>query len=238
VSARPTRVPAAGEPRNAEVPDHAVHPAHLIGGWPSAIFRVRNPTIETMINAASRWHRAPRLRHILAALVLACSLAPSARADGGTWIAAALGSGENIDVLRIGGGFRPCSCDWLASIGATPFAGVHVEYWNARGDRHPNDNSWNVGAVFGPRWSLAPQSVLQPFIELGLGGLAVTETRIGTRNLSTALLFDERLAAGIALDPAARYQLAVYAEHRSNGRIKTPNDGLTTYGLELRIALH
>ncbi len=191
-----------------------------------------------MNNVASCRQSAPRLRHLLAAIALACALAPPARADDRPWVAAAVGSGENIDVLRVGGGFRPCSCDWLAKIGATPFAGLHLEYWNARGDRHPNDNSWNVGAVFGPRWALAPRSVLQPFIELGLGGLAVTETHIGTRNLSTALLFDQRLAAGIALDPAARYRLAIYAEHRSNASLKSPNEGLTTYGIELRVALH
>jgi hypothetical protein len=50
------------------------------------------------------------------------------------------------------------------------------------------------------------------------------------------LLFDSRLGAGIALDPSAKYQLGAYIEHRSNARLREPNDGLTTYGLELRVA--
>ncbi|MEO8975455.1 MAG: acyloxyacyl hydrolase [Casimicrobiaceae bacterium] len=163
----------------------------------------------------------------------------AARADDAHWFSAAAGSGENIDVLRIGGGWRSdCACEWLARIGATPFFDAHVEYWNARGDRHPNDNTWNVGATAGARWLLAPRSAWQPFVEFSVGGIAVSEARIGTRDLSTALLFDERLATGIALDPAHRYQFALFAEHRSNGKIKAPNDGLTTYGIELRVGWH
>ncbi len=179
---------------------------------------------------------------VAAGFALACCLllgtTTPARADNAPWFSAAVGSGENIDVLHAGAGWQPCRCEWLARIGATSFVEAHVEYWNARGDRHPNDNLWTLGATTGPHWALAPQSRWQPFLEFGFGGLVVTETRIGTRDLSTAFLFDEKLATGIALDPAAKYQLALFAEHRSNGRIKAPNDGLTTYGIELRVGWH
>ena len=177
---------------------------------------------------------------VLALATLVCAVtSAAARADDARWVSAAVGSGENIDVLRIGGGWRPdCECDWLAKIGATPFYDAHVEYWNARGDRHPNDNTWSLGALAGAQWLLSQRSPLRPFVEFGVGAIAVSETRIGTRDLSSGVLFDERLAAGIALDPAAKYRLAVYTEHRSNGKIKPPNAGLTTYGIELRVGWH
>jgi lipid A 3-O-deacylase len=100
-----------------------------------------------------------------------------------------------------------------------------------------NDVVWDAGALAGVRWPLAARSRWQPFVELGIGAAAFTHVKIGDRNLASALLFDERLAGGLALDPAGRYQLAAYVEHRSNAGLVQPNQGLTTYGLELRVGL-
>jgi hypothetical protein len=175
---------------------------------------------------------------MLLGFFIVATSASAARAGDLRWISASVGSGENIDVLRVEGLWQPgCECAWLARIGATPMLSAHVEYWNARGDRHPNDNTWSAGVLAGAHWLLSERSRWKPYVEFGIGAIGVTDTQIGTRDLTSPILFDERLATGFALDPAGKYQLAAYAEHRSNGKIKQPNDGLTTYGLELRVAL-
>jgi lipid A 3-O-deacylase PagL len=171
-------------------------------------------------------------------LCIAIFTATCAHAEDLRWFSGALGTGQNVDVLRIGGAWQPdCTCDALATIGATPLVLGHVEYWNARGDGQSHDSSVNVGALAGARWLLPARSPWQSFIEFAFGGIAQSHVRIGARALGSMLLFDSRLGAGIALDPSGKYQLAAYIEHRSNARLREPNDGLTTYGLELRVAL-
>jgi lipid A 3-O-deacylase len=174
----------------------------------------------------------------LAALALLCMCVAPVRADNRMWFSGAVGSGERVAALRVGGAWQPdCACELLARIGAVPLVQTHVEYLNSRGTQSVNDVVWNAGALAGLRWPLAAESRWQPFIEFGVGAALFSHVKIGDRNLASALLFDERLAAGIALDPVGRYQLAVYAEHRSNAGLKEPNQGLTTYGLELRVGL-
>ena len=171
-------------------------------------------------------------------LCMAAAVSPAAHGEDLRWFSAALGTGQNVDVVRVGGAWQPdCTCDALATIGATPLVLGHVEYWNARGDGAPHDAAWNVGVLAGARWLLPVQPAWRPYIEFAFGGIAQSHVRIGGRALGSVLLFDSRLGAGIALDPSAKYQLGAYIEHRSNARLREPNDGLTTYGVELRIAL-
>jgi hypothetical protein len=174
----------------------------------------------------------------LAALAFAFLCATPAHGEDHAWFSGAAGSGEGVAVLRVGGVWQPdCACEPLARIGAVPLVQAHVEYLNARGTESVNDVVWDAGVLAGLRWPLAAGSRWQPFIEFGVGGAVFSHVKIGNRNLASALLFDERLAAGLALDPAGHYQLAAYAEHRSNAGLKEPNQGLTTYGLELRVGL-
>jgi Lipid A 3-O-deacylase (PagL) len=169
---------------------------------------------------------------------LTAALAPSARAQEARWLSFAASSGEDVNALRIGGGWRPdWECEWLARIGAVPFVSGHVEYLNSRGTQSVNDVVWNAGLMAGARWPLAPDSRWRPYIEFGIGGVALTHASIGDRHLGNALLFDERLTTGLALDAAGRYELATFVEHRSNAGLVPPNQGLTTYGLELRVGL-
>ncbi|HEY7903275.1 MAG TPA: acyloxyacyl hydrolase [Casimicrobiaceae bacterium] len=154
------------------------------------------------------------------------------------WLNFAASTGEDVNALRIGGGWRPdCTCEWLARISAVPFVSGHVEYLNSRGTQSVNDVVWNAGLMAGARWPLFPDSRWRPWIEFGIGGAAFTHASIGDRHLGNALLFNERLSTGLALDATGRYEFATYVEHRSNAGLVPPNQGLTTYGLELRVGL-
>ncbi|MBS0320689.1 MAG: acyloxyacyl hydrolase [Proteobacteria bacterium] len=158
--------------------------------------------------------------------------------DAGPWFTADGGSGQGVNTLGLGLEWAtPCACTWLREHATEPRIAARVSFWDARDHSTENDNLWNVSVLGGLRWKFAEASALQPFVQLSLGAGAISKTRIGPRHLSTAFQFQEQLEAGIALDPERRYELAAYARHSSNAGIEEPNDGLTTFGLELRVAI-
>ncbi len=172
----------------------------------------------------------------LAAGMALASLAHAA--DTTTWFTADAGSGQGVNTLTLGAEWlTPCECTWLREHNTEPRISAHVGFWDAHDHSTENDNLWNAGVMGALRWPFAQASALRPFVQLSLGAGAISKTRIGPRHLSTAFQFQEQLEAGIALDPERRYELAAYISHTSNASIKEPNDGLTTFGVELRVAL-
>lgn len=100
---------------------------------------------------------------------------------------------------------------WLAEVG----------YWNSdKGG--PNDDLWEVGLT--PVLRLAPKSGdVRPYVEAGIGGHVLSDTRIGPRNLSTAWQFGSHLGAGVR---CGTFALGYRFQHLSNASIKQPNDGI------------
>lgn len=71
-------------------------------------------------------------------------------------------------------------------------------------------------------------SSIEPFVELGVGVAAFSKTKVGDRNLGSALHFEDRFGVG------ARYgdhTVGVRAIHYSNAGIKKPNQGIESYSL-------
>jgi lipid A 3-O-deacylase len=93
-------------------------------------------------------------------------------------------------------------------------------------DEHDNA-AWVVTPAF--RYHFNEQ---ENFVEAGIGAGLFAETRVESRELSTALLFESRLAAGWKLGSDA--EIGVSAAHYSNGRIKSPNGGFDIYSLIYR----
>ncbi len=178
------------------------------------------------------------MRNVLAtaALALAVVVSPGAAADD-AWFTAAGGTGQGLNRLQLGVHWKPGCCDWFGAIRAEPRWQVDVGYLNSRGSQSVNDVAWDASLLGILHWKLAAESRWDPFVELGLGGIVQTRRSVGDRDMGGALNFHERLSTGFVLDEAKRFQLAAFAEHRSNADIKKPNQGLTTYGLELRVAL-
>ena len=107
---------------------------------------------------------------------------------------------------------------WLAEIG----------YWNSNKHSRDNDSLWEIGLT--PVLRLAPKATTgpRPYLEAGIGGHVLSDTRIGERNLSTAWQFGSHIGAGVhcgALEIGYRFQ------HLSNASIKAPNDGINFHVL-------
>jgi hypothetical protein len=162
---------------------------------------------------------------------LAASLAP----DGA---ALSVGDGNNVTVYGIAAHWDSlCTCAALKERGFDTRLVTQLAYWHGR--EHPAERSslWDVSVTPMLRW-VGPQAAARWFVEIGIGVHLLSATRINTeRNFSTAFQFGENAATGIAFGERQRYELGVYIQHVSNGGIKEPNDGITYFGLAVRVAL-
>lgn len=102
---------------------------------------------------------------------------------------------------------------WLAELG----------YWNSDHGRRQNDNLWELGLTPVLRLESKARGGLRPYLEAGLGGHVLSDTRIGQRQLSTAWQFGSHLGAGLDCGPV---RIGYRFQHLSNADIKTPNDGI------------
>jgi hypothetical protein len=102
---------------------------------------------------------------------------------------------------------------WLGEVG----------YWNSdQNHRRDNDNLWEVGLT--PVFRLQPKAgQVRPYLEAGIGGHVLSDTRIGRRELSTAWQFGSHVGAGIR---CGRFDIGYRFQHLSNAGIKKPNDGM------------
>jgi opacity protein-like surface antigen len=106
---------------------------------------------------------------------------------------------------------------WLAEVG----------YWDSDERHADNDSLSEVGLTPGCR--LAPKAGhVRPYLEAGVGGHVLSDTRIGGRELSTAWQFGSHLGAGIS---CGRFDIGYRFQHLSNANIKNPNDGIDFHSL-------
>lgn len=72
---------------------------------------------------------------------------------------------------------------------------------------------------------------IRPLAYAGIGPAWINQSRLDSRELSTRLQFNSRAGLGLAM---GRHSLALEAWHLSNGGLKKPNDGLTSWGISYR----
>lgn len=163
-----------------------------------------------------------RLIRMVAGLGICISLAAPAQAQYRTEFAAGWGD-DQTHMARLGlardwdqawftdgdwqlGGY------WLAEIG----------YWNSDKGHGSNDDLWEVGLT--PVLRFEPKSGdVRPYVEAGIGGHVLSDTRIGPRKFSTAWQFGSHIGAGIR---CGQFEFGYRFQHLSNGDIKTPNNGI------------
>ena len=85
--------------------------------------------------------------------------------------------------------------------------------------RYQRDASLSSGAV--------------PYAEAGIGAHLISDTKLGERDLRTALQFGSVVGIGMGFGGRGQYELSYRFQHISNADIKKPNDGLDLHLLRL-----
>ncbi|MDI5935106.1 acyloxyacyl hydrolase [Halomonas kalidii] len=150
-------------------------------------------------------------------------------------------------------GSAPAMADWYVAAGAssesTAALTVEIDRMIGLERFHPRldlrlatgllllssrEKDGNAAWLLSPalRYTFAGQRGL--FFEGGIGAALFLDTRVESRELSTAFQFEDRLALGM---PWASGELSLALTHYSNGGIRRPNDGFETLTLGYRFSL-
>lgn len=171
-----------------------------------------------------------RISKLVTAVLLCCGLTPPALAQYRGELSVGWGNDET-QLVRLGlardwqhawftdgdwqlGGY------WLAEIG----------YWDSDERGAHNDDLWEVALT--PVLRLAPKASdgVRPYLEAGIGGHILSDTRIGRRQMSTAWQFGSHIGAGL---DCGQLEIGYRFQHLSNASIKEPNDGINFHMLTL-----
>jgi len=180
----------------------------------------------------------------IASLALLVSL-PSAAADEARipmWLTGTYGYGQRVDLYGVGAMWGPSwGPERFARLGFEWRFAADLNYWAGHSTASSDRTLWDIGLTPYMRWNASGQDFQNMFIEAGVGPHLLSQTRIGVgnehwRNFSTAFQFGSRLAVGVKLGDKG-HEVALYVQHVSNAKIKDPNDGLTYYGVVVRLPL-
>jgi lipid A 3-O-deacylase len=181
---------------------------------------------------------------IIALAVLGAPLAATAQqTDVSPSLSATYGYGQSVAVYGIGALWHvPWGAETLARHGLDVRLGVDVLRWQVNTQAPGNQFLWNGNVTPYLRWHPADGALRNMFVEIGVGLQLLSNVSLSSsprfaHDFSTALQFGERIAAGVTFGPRGRYEIAPFFQHVSNGGIKEPNDGLSYFGVTVRMAL-
>lgn len=171
------------------------------------------------------------MRLFLASGVAAAILSLSVQQAAAVEFSAAVGrTDKSTSTLRIGLKKDFQSRWWQSDVGAlTGYWDAGYTYWE--GDKESNNHSLSVSPVLVYEFS---GERVKPYLEAGIGVAAFRHTRIESRNLSTAVQFEDRLGVGLRF---RNQTLGLRVMHYSNAGLKRPNDGIEMYSLHYSLAL-
>ena len=160
----------------------------------------------------------------LMCLICVCLIWLSGYADGDPFVSGVsvgVGQGRSgVDIYRLGVQ-KDFSADWLANRTGwlSGYCEASANYWKKNSDEV-------YGAAFSPVFVYFfgnHKMAINPYIEAGIGAACISGTRLGSRRLSTAFQFEDRLGMGVRM---RRGDFCVRYMHYSNGSIAEPNDGI------------
>ncbi|MGR4070464.1 acyloxyacyl hydrolase [Halomonas sp. LR3S48] len=98
------------------------------------------------------------------------------------------------------------------------------------GDESDENAAWLLTPML--RYTFAGKR--EVYLEGGIGAAVFLDARIGSRDLSTAFQFQDRIALGGRVGPG---ELSLEFTHYSNAGIKDPNEGIEVLALGYRLPL-
>ena len=158
-------------------------------------------------------------------------------------LTATYGYGQGVAIYGIGGLWHlPWGAEALARHALDLRLGVDV--MRLQGDTQATGNHflWSGNVTPYLRWRPAEGPWHNTFVEAGVGVWLLSDSTLSgssgyAHNFGMRLQFGERIAAGLSFGPNGRYEVAPFWQHVSNAKLKEPNDGLSYFGVTVRLAL-
>ena len=185
---------------------------------------------ETGHHSAGRWRRvAAAIAATIAGSAGAADLMPDA-------LSLMVGDGSDVTTYTVGAVWKtPFTCPWLADNNIDVRVAGDIAYWAGQDRDKPVNDLVDVSVTPLLHWSPRGGAWQALFVEAGIGLHLLSHTQINQRRFSTAFQFGERLVVGVNL--GGPIEIGGYLQHVSNADIKQPNDGITQWGVMLRMLL-
>ncbi|MBV1904612.1 MAG: acyloxyacyl hydrolase [Pseudomonadales bacterium] len=170
---------------------------------------------------------------------------PPAKAEGTTIIdgidgySIAVGIAQADTTILRGGIARNMKRRWFES-GQWFVSGYwlgEISYWHSRSHQggHKGLGELTMTPVFRLQTKQRDSGKFSPYFQAGIGLSLIGPTSIADRNFSTMVQFASQIGAGVRFGTRGHYQLGYRFEHISNGRIKSPNQGMDMHLIQLVI---
>ena len=182
-----------------------------------------------MVNTVTRAWRA---------LPLAATVATLVPAAGAGSLGAGIAEGNRVRSVSLTGGL-PLVENLPFPVGCTAalVLQTRIAYWWMPYDAVPGRQLWDFGVVPALRMRATLSGGSALVFAAGVGGHYLTRESIGNeRRFGSHLQFGEFLEVGVA-EALHGADVLLRLEHLSNGATAVPNNGVTFFGLEVRVPL-
>lgn len=106
-----------------------------------------------------------------------------------------------------------------------PTAELAGHYW-----KKGSDDAWGASLAPGLRLTLFSDGSFNPYIGASVGGVAMSESELGPRDLGSHVLFKTKGTIGVEFGETNRHRLQGEYTHYSNWGIANTDDGYGTIG--------
>lgn len=111
-----------------------------------------------------------------------------------------------------------------------------LAYWKADNVRNrENDELWVAAASPMIQFQFNQWESLTPFAEIGIGVAAMTDDKLGNRNLGSHYHFEDKLGFGITSKTKHKFEIAYRYFHYSNAKLSSPNEGLDFHTINFSV---
>jgi lipid A 3-O-deacylase len=186
------------------------------------------------IFSSFRWIRSHRALRLLCLIVAIGGILPNTYAQDQILtktINIGIGhSRDDIEIQRLGlrKDINLLFCSDLGCL--TGYYEASLSYWERGNDKIS-------GVAFSPVFVYYFGSIsnsMHPYLDAGIGGAIISDTKIGNRNLSSNLHFENRIGFGLR---GTDYDVNFRYLHYSNAGLKQPNDGIDILMISLGVGI-
>lgn len=160
---------------------------------------------------------------------IALLLFSAGAAWGGTSVTGSVSRGESHSMAYSLGVFQTYEPWFEGTLGElTPTMELSGHLWVP--DDSDDDNVWGVSLAPGLKFVMFTDTSFNPYIGASIGGIAVSDRDMGSRDLGSNVLFKSKGVVGVEFGEGSRHRIQGEYTNYSTWGITTTDDGYSTWG--------